>query len=813
MGLRFFRNIALRPGFRFGGGFLCFGRILDRGVPGFGRILGRGVPGFGRILGGDILLCFGRILARGFLGFGHFFFGGILGLAVRPADLDSFLRGCRRFDRLFIGRTFACFHGGLGLRFNFLCLPGIFQTPGDLLPDLSLHSPGRLLPGPVLGGGGHFLAHRLFIFHRHRLANGVFRLGGDHLLDFVGLQLSLNLGVDLGLHGVAGQLLFDLGLNGRGIGMAHGVFHLCPGRSGHCSDDLFAHGGLNLLSHLGLCTLAHLLHHGFADSGLDLLLYLRAHGSFDLFLHLGLGALLYLLGHDLANAGLHLGLHLFENRVVDAVHHQLVGGFLHLAHNLFLHRCANLGGQLPVGLGVYVVHYLVQQLPLQPGYLLGVVVQGERLQFNVQLVEVGLLALQLVVGGINEGLKHLLCGVHQSIAVSVDLVQALGQGGGAVRKLPNAVQQVVGAVVQRVDALLKLIRAVIQRLCAIAQVAGALAQLPRAVLQVISAVVELLRAVQQVNSAVGQPVRAFRQGFGAVPQRAGAIRQRCRAVLQLVHGVPQVRAQGVGVQVDLVLFIHDVRHIAGGEGIGAVGGVVHHVRFDGTVRGHVDIHLVVVRQVQRLGDSRQAIAHRATQVARGDILAVGDGNIGELLLVHLDNADHQEGHGHLLPPAVDDHLVLQQRLVADVDPQMAALAGQVFGFDRLTVQLVFEMYRHRQGRVGGAFIGDLVAAGFPGDHAVGDGGIRLVAADVFDVFKAGDVHDLILAFVVIQPLADRDVVHIALGVREDIDGLLLVLRQGDRGCAPAEHGQDDHRRDATQAIAFHIYKPPFLRHV
>ena len=216
--------------------------------------------------------------------------------------------------------------------------------------------------------------------------------------------------------------------------------------------------------------------------------------------------------------------------------------------------------------------------------------------------------------------------------------------------------------------------------------------------------------------------------------------------------------------------------------------------------------------MQRLGDARQAIAHRAPQVARGDVLAVGDGDIGELLLVHLDDADHQEGHGHLLPRAVDDHLVLQQRLVADVDLQMAALAGQVFGADRLAVQLVFEMHRHGQGRVGGALIGDLVAAGLPGNHAVGDGGIGLVAADVFDVFQAGDVHELILALVIVQPLADRDVVHIALGVGKDVDGLLLVLRQGGGRGAPAEHGQGDHRGDAAQAIAFHIYKPPFLRH-
>ena len=615
--------------------------------------------------------------------------------------------------------------------------------------------------------------------------------------------------------------------------MAHGVLHLFPHRGGHRRSHLGQHSFFHLFAHLGLRALAHLLHHDLADALDDLLSHLLLHGGHDLFAHLGFRALLHLLGHDLPDALFHLGLHLFPRGRVDAVHHHLVGGLLHLARDLLLHGGAHLGGQLAIGLRVDIVHDLVQQLPLEAHHLFGVVVDGQLLQLDMELVKVLFLFLKGVVGSFQECLKHRLGGVHQGIAVAVDLVQALGQGVSAAGELLHAVHEVAAAGVKRIDALLQIACAVVQRACAVVQVGGARIQLFRAVRQAGRAVVQLLSAVHQRLCALRQAVRTVRQRAGtlrqllravrqragalrqlarAVPQLARAVRQRVRAVVQLVHGVLQVLAQGIGIQVDLVLFPEDIGHIAGGEGVGAVRGIVHHVRLDGAGRGHIDMHLVVLGEVQRLGEARQAVADHAPQASRGDVLAVGHPDVGEVFLFHANDGDHDEGHRHRLTPAANDHLVLLEGLIADGDLQVAALSGQFFGRDGLPVQPVGEVHRDGQRRVGRALVGDLVAAGLPRDHVVGHAGKGLVAADVFYIFKSADVDDFILALVVVQPRADGDAVHIALGIGEDVDGLLLVLRQGGQH-HPTEHGQCDDQGDAAHSISFHIFKPPFLRHV
>ena len=136
---------------------------------------------------------------------------------------------------------------------------------------------------------------------------------------------------------------------------------------------------------------------------------------------------------------------------------------------------------------------------------------------------------------------------------------------------------------------------------------------------------------------------------------------------------------------------------------------------------------------------------------------------------------------------------------------MAALARQVLWRNRLSLQPVRETHRHRQGFFGRALIGDLRAVGVPYDHIVRHAGIALISADVFNVLKAADIGDLVTSFIIVQPFTDRNAVGISLGVREHIDGLLLVLRHGGHS-HPAEHGQYDERGDTAHSFAFHKNK-------
>ena len=708
-----------------------------------------------------------------------------------------------------------------------------FHRLDDLRTHLVFHGPGDLFPHPGLHGLCHLFANVLFIRRLDLRASGGLQLVVDHVPDLVRGHLRLHRFFDPGLHRIRCQLLFDLRLDRRLVGMAHGVLHLFTDRGCHSPCHLFKHRGLDLFAHLGLRALLDLPGHDLADAVDDLLPHLCLDGGFDLFAHPGLRALLDLLGHDLANALFHLGLDLLPRRIIYAVHHQLVGGFLYLAHDLFPYGCAHLFGQLTVGLGIDVIHDLVQQLPLQAHHFLSVVVDGQGLQFDIQLVKIPLLFLKGVVGGVEERLEHVLRGIHERFAVAVDLIQARRQGGSTAGELLDAVFKFACAVVERVGAFPQRAHAVVQRLCAVVQIGSAFVQLLRAVCQTGSAVVQLLSAVQQRLGTVRQLVRAvpklacaIRQLPGAAPQFAGAVcqparavpklrgavRQRVRAAVQPVHGVLKILAQRIGIQVDLVLIPNHIGHIAGGEGIGAVRGVVHHVRLDGAGCGHLELNFIVFGKVQRLCEARQAIADHAPQAARGHILAVGHPDVGEAILLHPDDGDHDEGHRHRLAPAVDDHLVLPQRLIADVDLQMAAPARKRLGVDGPAVQPVCEMHRDGQRRVGRALVDDLVAVGLPRDHIVCHVGKGLVAANVLYVFKAADVDDLIPALVVVQPRADGDAVHIALGVCEGVDGLLLILRQGGQH-ARTEHGQHDDPGKAAHAITFHMMKPPFLRQV
>ena len=251
--------------------------------------------------------------------------------------------------------------------------------PGNLGADLVLHRLRHRRAHLGFHGGRDLPTDIVLVGRSHRRTDRGLHLAVDHRPHLVGRHLCLHRRFDLPLHGLRGQLLFDLGLDRRLVRMANSVLDLCARRLGDGCRHLLQHGGLDLFAHLRLRALAHLLPHDIGDAVPDLLFNLFPDRGFDLLAHLRRRALAHLLFNDLPDARLYLFLHLLARRVVHAVHHELVGGLLHLAHNLLFYSGAHLGGQLTVCLRIDDVLDLVQQLPLEANDFVGIVVYGQRL--------------------------------------------------------------------------------------------------------------------------------------------------------------------------------------------------------------------------------------------------------------------------------------------------------------------------------------------------------------------------------------------------------------------------------------------------
>ena len=251
--------------------------------------------------------------------------------------------------------------------------------PGNLGANLVLHRLRHRRAHLCFHGGRYLPTDIVLVSRSHRRTDRGLHLAVDHRPHLVGRHLCLYRRFDLPLHGLHGQLLFDLGLDRRLVGMANGVLDLCARRLGDGCRHLLQHGGLDLFAHLRLRALAHLLPHDIGDAVPDLLFNLFPDRGLDLLAHLRRRALAHLLFNNLPDARLHLFLHLLARRVVHAVHHELVGGLFHLAHDLLFHGGAHLGGQLPVCLRIDDVFDLVQQLPLEANDFVGIVVDGQRL--------------------------------------------------------------------------------------------------------------------------------------------------------------------------------------------------------------------------------------------------------------------------------------------------------------------------------------------------------------------------------------------------------------------------------------------------
>ena len=116
--------------------------------------------------------------------------------------------------------------------------------------------------------------------------------------------------------------------------------------------------------------------------------------------------------------------------------------------------------------------------------------------------------------------------------------------------------------------------------------------------------------------------------------------------------------------------------------------------------------------------------------------------------------------------------------IFDADPDLSALARQVFGRDLLSVQIVGDLFRDRRLLRCRTLIINILSAGIPGDlfpvPVIG-----LIALDIFYIRQIGKILELVLSIGILEPVGDRNIPLVPVFIRENINRLLLGSPAGD----------------------------------
>ena len=401
-------------------------------------------------------------------------------------------------------------------------------------------------------------------------------------------------------------------------GIAYGAFNL----RAHGSGDLFSHG----LAHDGFYLRGYLFAHG----GLDLLTHQFARASF----------------HLLAYFGLHGGGHFFGHLLLRAV--------VNLLHNLAAHGGIDLAFERFVCLFKHIVLHVGQQLVLQAFNFFGVVVGGQRMQLNVQLLEVGFLFLQAFVRGFHNGVCNLARAVHQIGAVFVYFIQTILELHCAVLEFARTIVELLRAVKQLIHGVGQLV----------AQLIG---------IEIQRKVVVHIQIIE--DGADGHGVSAVKVEImyvGTDAGRGGNIRIKVEVEIQIV------------VQLSLVL---------------------------------VDAIFVFI-QIQRFAQARQTVADHQRAIADVDHAAVGYLDVIESFIIRQHYGGHQEGQRQRYGFAVYLAVLTVVGTVFNVHDQVAAFAAELRGGDFLSIQRVADGNASGQLFGAGAFVADVLAFGVPHEYAV-----------------------------------------------------------------------------------------------
>ena len=282
-------------------------------------------------------------------------------------------------------------------------------------------------------GGGHLLTHLRF---HSRLHAGAYLLpdSGFHLRADRGVQLSidqglyrirrhllLNSSLDLCLDCFRLHLLFHLSADGRLVRIAYSRLNLSPRSSFDGGANLLQHSGFHLCPDLLSRAVLDLLPNDLGYAFFHLLSHLFLHGAFNLCAHLFACALLYFLPDNLRHGGFDLRLNLFPRGLGNGLYDLLMRAFPHLTGDFRINRFPNLLSQYSICLLVNIVLDICEQLALQAGKLLIIVVNRQLTQFDMQLGKIAAFFLQTVIGRVDDRFKDLPCAVNESAAIVVDL--------------------------------------------------------------------------------------------------------------------------------------------------------------------------------------------------------------------------------------------------------------------------------------------------------------------------------------------------------------------------------------------------------
>ena len=107
-----------------------------------------------------------------------------------------------------------------------------------------------------------------------------------------------------------------------------------------------------------------------------------------------------------------------------------------------------------------------------------------------------------------------------------------------------------------------------------------------------------------------------------------------------------------------------------------------------------------------------------------------------------------------------------------MDPDLAALARKILSLDLFVIQIISDLLSDRRLLVRGSLIKDIVSVRLPDDL------ITLlfkgfIALDVLDIGQGRLVLDRGLLIRVFEPVGNRDIALLSVGIRKNLDSLFL----------------------------------------
>ena len=200
-----------------------------------------------------------------------------------------------------------------------------------------------------------------------------------------------------------------------------------------------------------------------------------------------------------------------------------------------------------------------------------------------------------------------------------------------------------------------------------------------------------------------------------------------------------------------------------------------------------DLHIVgnldlLLGQSEVVLYAREGDTRYDDTVSVGDDLAVRHADVAARIAVEEQPRYHQEGHIDRFFFTVDLYGFVLIVFIVEADGDIAALADELIGRDRLAVQLIGHAQIDGE-RIGtGAAQIQILALYIPYAHILAVEGKGGVGFDVFDIIQRRNLGDPVGVILVLDPVGNDDLIDRSVGFRHDINGLVFIQRRFIRSC-------------------------------